>query len=96
MYDKTPAAADAIKKGVFGIPGTIARNNIIPLATAETTGNAVNCLVNVLPKFSLLPEVVTNIPAAVEINNAGIWLTRPSPTVNLTYVCAASTIDMSF
>ncbi len=41
-------------------------------AIAVATGNAVSCLVIVLPKFSEDPERVTNIPAAVDIKSAGI------------------------
>ncbi len=38
---------------------------------AITTGNAVNCDETCVPKLSSLPERVTNIPEAVEINSAG-------------------------
>ncbi len=34
------------------------------------------------PRFDSPTERVTMMPVAVEISSAGIWLTRPSPTVS--------------
>ena len=42
-----------------------------PIAIPVAIGNAVNWFDTVSPKVSSLPERVTNIPDAVDINNAG-------------------------
>ena len=39
-------------------------------------------LVISLPRLDSLPARVTMMPAAVEMIRAGIWVTRPSPTVS--------------
>ena len=41
---------------------------------------------SVLPS---MPPLVTTMPAAVETRRAGIWLTKPSPTVKVVKVAAA-------
>ena len=40
------------------------------------------------------PPLVTTMPAAVLTSSAGIWLTRPSPTVRVVNVAAASANGM--
>ena len=54
-----------------------------------------NCPTMSCPRLPSEAARVTMIPVAVEISNAGIWLTNPSPTVNSVYVCNESTADMS-
>ena len=41
-----------------------------------------------------MPPLVTTMPAAVETSSAGICETRPSPTVSVVKVAAASANDM--
>ena len=94
INDNPPIDAPANANGTVGIDGIIAKANIIAAAIPRATGKADNWVVKVLPKLFFEFDLVTRIPAAVEISNAGTWLTSPSPIVKITKRLAASPADI--
>ena len=72
------------KNDNVGNPGIIPKINKTTPVIIIACGIAVNCW-----PAKLATALVTKIPAAVDIRSAGIWLTSPSPIVNLIYVWAA-------
>ena len=77
------------KNDNVGNPGIIPKINKTTPVIIIAFGIAVNCWPAKLATLSSLSALVTKIPAAVDIRSAGIWLTSPSPIVNLIYVWAA-------
>ena len=71
------------KNGSAGMPGMSPMANIVPDAMSVALGCELTCDIRLGPRLVLLVSLVTRTPAAVEMNSAGIWLTRPSPMVSL-------------
>ena len=84
------APAPNVKNDNLGSPGRNPKTNKTAPVIPIVTGADVNCLPKRLPKFFSLLDFVTSIPADTDINNADIWLTRPSPIVSLIKFCTAS------
>ena len=55
-----------------------------------TRGWARNCLVTSSLRLFSEAERVTIIPVATDMSSAGIWDTRPSPMVEVVYICMIS------
>lgn len=70
-------------KGMKGRPGRSAR----PISSTADMPNALgkrpSCSPSASPARPFIPPFDTSRPAAVETIRAGIWLTRPSPTVRM-------------
>jgi len=68
--------------GIVGNPGTKPMQKTItdPIKTGVELEK--RCLANSAPIFISDPDLETRRPAAAEIRSAGIWVTRPSPTVS--------------
>ncbi len=82
--------------GIKGRPGISPTKNIKKLAIVTVLGFPSNCSERSLLKLPSDATLETIIPDAVEINSAGIWDTKPSPTVSNVYCEAASAILRPF
>ena len=71
-----------MKNGSFGQAGHEAQPMATPPASSSARGWLTSCLVRSWPRFASPTERVTMMPVAIEISRAGIWETRPSPTVS--------------
>ena len=71
------------KNGSAGIPGISAKRKVAPDTVPSARGLENNCVRICISIPSPLALLVTTIPAAVAINNAGICDTRPSPIVKI-------------
>ena len=76
-----------MKKGSFGRPGTRPSPTATMPASMSARGWLRICLARSWPRFDSPTERVTMMPVAVEISRAGIWETRPSPTVSSEKCC---------
>ena len=89
-----PAPPASARKGSIGIPGSTAIIAAAPAAIASGFDCAPSCPIITSSAVPSVLPLVTTMPAATETSSAGIWLTRPSPTVRTEKVCAASPMDM--
>jgi hypothetical protein len=78
-----PATADRVTKTMAGKPGTTANIARITAVIIKAFGSLTSWDAMSVPRSLLSSEVtrVTMKPAVIEINNAGICETRPSPMV---------------
>ena len=89
-----PARPAKARKGSVGRPGISAKTSAAPAAIAIGFGLPPNCRISAASAVPSMPPLVTTMPAAVETSKAGICETRPSPTVSVVYVLAASANGM--
>ncbi len=66
----------------FGKPGTIIMHQSMTPVVKTTRWLESNWRMKSSPSPASEPERVTRIPAEAEISSAGIWETRPSPTLS--------------
>ena len=79
-----PASRAIVKNGIVGMPGTNPIKPSKPETTPRTLGSENISFLISCERDSSFPEARDTIkPVAVEISNAGICETRPSPTVNI-------------
>jgi len=79
-----------VQNGIIGIPGTMPSSIITNAVMPRAFALCAICEINSAPKLFFEAALVTIIPEDVEIISAGIWLTKPSPMVNMVYVLMAS------
>jgi hypothetical protein len=79
--------------GVDGIPGTNENNTRTIPVIIKALLSSTSCLTVFFAKYSLSAfDLVIIIAVAVEIINAGIWATSPSPIVSNVYTWALSLV----
>ena len=82
------------RKTTVGSGVTIPSPAIIAPTRYKALGTPNNCLINTVPKSASFDPFVTRIPVESEIRREGIWLTRPSPIVKITYLFSAAVISI--
>ena len=93
---RAPIAAPPAKarNGMVGSPGTRAISPRKPDAIHIGRVWRPTCSMTASETLFRLDELVTMMPAAVEITSAGIWVTSPSPTVRTVYSESARVIGI--
>ena len=89
-----PARPARPRKGSAGRPGISASTAAAPAASASGLGLPPSWRISAASAGPSTPPLVTTMPAAVETSSAGICETRPSPTVSVVKVAAASANGM--
>ncbi|MNR34582.1 hypothetical protein D3C85_1523680 [compost metagenome] len=79
-----PEPSARAANGISGMPGIRPIRPAAPETTPSDTGLLASWLTRALSAVPSTPAFDTRKPAATETMMAGIWVTRPSPTVSWT------------